>query len=67
VRWWDENVSIRQSPGRAGLSITEGVIDKDRAESATGISAMQVSRWRKSLRDPQKYRGQLIAAAVPKL
>ena len=50
-----------------GLVIADEAITKDRAESATGISASQVSRWRKSLRDPQKYREQLIAAAVPKL
>ena len=43
--------------------VTDGVMTRDRAESATGISAMQVSRWRKSQRDPQKYRDQLIAAA----
>ena len=67
MTWWNENVSIRQSPGRAGLSNADTAFDKDRAESATGISQQQVSRWRKSLRDPQKYRGQLIAAAVPKL
>jgi hypothetical protein len=38
-------------------AVSDDVMSKDRAESATGISAMQVSRWRKSLRDPQKYRG----------
>src|SRR5689334_22477967 len=46
--------------------MTDGVIDKERAESATGISAKQVSRWRKRLRDIPKYRDALILAACRK-
>jgi hypothetical protein len=65
VRWWDENVSVRYSKNQH-VVISDSEMTKDRAESATGISAVQVSRWRKHLRDPQKYRDQLIAAACRK-
>jgi hypothetical protein len=57
VRWWDENVSIRQHANQHNVVNADAALTKDRAESATGISQQQVSRWRKSLRDPQKYRG----------
>jgi phage N-6-adenine-methyltransferase len=66
VEWWGENVSVRQSPGRGGLSNADDALNKDRAESATGISQQQVSRWRKHLKDPAKYREKLILAAFRK-
>jgi hypothetical protein len=53
VRWWEEKVTVRQSPGREGnKSITDLLsISVSDAESLTGLSAMQVSRWRKRLAD----------------
>jgi hypothetical protein len=38
----------------------------EEAERATGITKMQVSRWRKSLADKEKYRDKLIQAAFRK-
>jgi hypothetical protein len=59
VRWWNENVSVRYATNQHVVVNSDTELTKDRAESATGISQVQVSRWRKSLRDPQKYRGML--------
>jgi phage N-6-adenine-methyltransferase len=61
VRWWDENVSVRESPGRGGVqkSVTVSVTD-------SGISKMQVLRWRKKLEDEVKYRAQQLLAAYRK-
>jgi phage N-6-adenine-methyltransferase len=66
--WWDEKVGIRESPGRGGVksNAERGSIPKDIAERDTGISQQQVSRWRKSLADTEKYRARLILAAYRK-
>ena len=66
VRWWEENVSVRQHTNQHSEVNSDGALTRERAESATGISQPQVSRWRKSLLDPAKYRGKLIAAAYRK-
>jgi len=65
VRWWDENVSIGWGGDRSKNSDTVFLKRSD-AESATGISQVQVSRWRKRLDDPGKYRERLIAFACRK-
>ena len=66
VSWWQDNVSSRLHTNQHNVVITDDVITRERAESATGISAMQVSRWRKSLKDAAKYRARLILAACRK-
>lgn len=45
VRWWNRAVSPNRTHGRNNGS----VISLDQASEKTGISAMQVSRWRKYL------------------
>jgi hypothetical protein len=54
VRWWGENVSIRESPGRGGIESNAvlGSISKDDAEAKSGISKQQVSARGKRLKDP---------------
>lgn len=69
VDWWDANVGVRESPGRGGIkSITDRLsIPADKAQEATGISPMQVSRWRKALSKPDAYRGKVFGAAYAKV
>ena len=70
VRWWADTVSVRQSPGtNQHSSMTERTstsLPVLEAEELTGISPKQVSRWRKRLEDPDKYRAQLFGAAYKK-
>lgn len=65
VGWWERNVSGRQSPGRGGnKSISDRkLISAGDAESETGISSLQVHKWRKRLAHPDKYREQLFGVA----
>ena len=64
--WWDAKVGVRLRPGGAdgGTLNAErrSTLSKDIAERDTGISQQQVSRWRKSLLDREKYRDRLILA-----
>ena len=64
VRWWDAKVRINQGT-RTDLNAERG-LSRNIAEADTGISQQQVSRWRKSLADPAKYRDRLILAAYRK-
>lgn len=68
VRWWNEKVSVRIGENQFTEVVTDAVttLPADRAESMTGITKKQVSRWRKKLSDPKKYREQLILAAYRK-
>jgi len=60
VQWWDETVR----PAGQGKEITQyAVISRADAEDRTGIKQQQVSRWRKSLADADRYRKRLILAA----
>ena len=60
VRWWDESVGVRQSSGdnqyRSSNHDLRSSLSKDDAESLTGITQQQVSRWRKKLQDEDTYR-----------
>ena len=50
ANWWEGAVTVRQSPGgadRASNAALRSMISKSDAESETGISQQQVSRWRK--------------------
>jgi len=63
VRWWRETVTPNRSPDRKYRT----VFSKDEAEELTGISQVQVSRWRKRLEDEEKFRATLYGAAYAKL
>jgi ParB family chromosome partitioning protein len=66
--WWGANVSTGHGGDRT-IKITDPLscpIPADRAEELTGISTMQVSRWRKNLKDRDKYRVRLFGAAYQK-
>lgn len=57
IRWWDERVSVRHGPGgtdRAKNADLRSLVSKDAAESDTGISQQQVSKWNKKLQKANK-------------
>lgn len=69
VRWWDETVGVRQSPGgsdRASNADRRSMLSRESAEKLTGITQQQVSRWRRRLKEPEKYREMLYGAAYHK-
>lgn len=66
VQWWDEAVAGQGGDRRSrAFKVSDGetLISSDRATALTDIDKRQVSRWRKSLRDADKYRERLILAA----
>jgi phage N-6-adenine-methyltransferase len=65
VEWWDNNVGIRQSPGRQGVQSNGGrrLISKRDAERHTSVSQQQVSDWRRELADPDRYFAKIERAA----
>jgi hypothetical protein len=62
VTWWDDNVGVNHGGDRSKVTDTVTLLDADRAHDLTGIGKMQVSRWRKKLKDPEKYRDALCHA-----
>ncbi len=68
VRWWTEKVTPRHRPGRGGnkLNADQRLISKDEAEEQTSITQQQVFKWRRRLKEPEKYRDMLFGAAYAK-
>jgi len=66
VGWWDTTITPGQGPGRGKTSAERGVFSMRDAESQTGITHQQVSRWNKSLEKPDQYREKLRLAAYRK-
>ena len=62
VRWWDENIR----PAGQGNNAVQRYLSKDEAETQTGITQQQVSKWRRRLKEPEKYRDMLFGAAYAK-
>lgn len=52
VRWWDESVGVRESPGRLGVKSNADLrsISREAAESLTGIMQQQVRKQREFVR-----------------
>jgi hypothetical protein len=63
VRWWRETVSVNHGAGRGKKNADPGSFSADVASEWTGISQQQVSRWRKRLDDPERYRAKLYGTA----
>ena len=61
VGWWADNITPRHRPGRGGnkSNADQHSISREIAEDLTGISQPQVSKWRKGLKNPNKYRERL--------
>ena len=68
VRWWEEKVTPGQSPGRSGKksNADQRLISKDEAETLTDITQQQTSKWRRRLKEPEKYQAMLYGAAYHK-
>ena len=69
VGWWDESIRSVGNPAKKGkdLIVTDqGQLTVNTAEDLTGISKKQVSKWRKRLKDPEKYREALYGATYHK-
>ena len=63
VNWWEGAVTVRQSPGtnqHSSNAELRSTLSKSDAESETGISQQQVSRWRKRLKDRDKSEKELF-------
>jgi len=58
VRWWDENVR----PAGQGNNAGRRYLSKDEADDQTGITQQQVSKWRRRLKEPEKYAEMLYGA-----
>lgn len=59
VAWWDGAVRERGQRSNVTDHDTFGLVASDATEQ-TGISKMQVSRWRKRLTDRLRYRDAII-------
>lgn len=63
VRWWRETVRPPGGKEAQAIGAGRGQLVRDDAESLTGISHQQVSRWSKSLKDREAYRAKLFGKA----
>lgn len=54
VAWWDGNIGAHHGGSRRGSSAQTVALEMESAESATGISHQQVSRWRARLKDAER-------------
>ena len=59
VRWWTDNVR----PAGQGIISDRKYYSVGEAVELTGITPVQVSRWRKHLKNKVKYKEQLMASA----
>lgn len=67
VKWWDESVGVRHGAGRGNKKNAEhGSFSAAQATEQTGITQQQVSKWRKRLQEPEKYRDMLYGPAYHK-
>ena len=66
VRWWDENVTPNKGGDRHRGEKRGSALFVSEAQELTGITQQQVSKWRRRLKDPEKYRAMLYGAAYAK-
>lgn len=61
VNWWEGAVTVNHGAGRGNKNNSDPCsFSKSDAESETGISQQQVSRWRKRLKDRDKSEKELF-------
>jgi hypothetical protein len=65
VRWWEETVGVRHG-GDTKNADRRSCLTVDTAEDLTGITQQTVSKWRKRLKDRDKYRALLYGVAWAK-
>jgi ParB family chromosome partitioning protein len=67
VAWWALNIAVqRGGDRRSKSSATIGALGFKEAEASTGISHQQVSKWRRRLKEPDKYEAMLYGTAYAK-
>lgn len=67
VAWWEGAVTVGHGAGRGNKKISDlKSFSRDDAERQTGITAVQVSRWRKRLAEPDAYLAMLAGAVRSK-
>ena len=64
VRWWDETVRPGGRPAKT--SADPRWLSQEDAETRTEIMHQQTSKWRRRLKEPEKYRDMLFGAAYAK-
>jgi phage N-6-adenine-methyltransferase len=69
VRWWDGAVTQNKGGDRRSKNQNNRtvILVAEEAEKLTGISSMQITRWRKRLNDEETYKQTLYGAAYKKL
>lgn len=65
--WWKEAVTVRLNANSKVSADRRTPLSMADAESMTGISNQQVSRWRKRIKDEAAYKATLYGAAYKKL
>lgn len=64
VAWWEKVVSVRHGAGRGNKKSSDpATFSMTDAEKLSGIKNEQVSKWRRRLKDFDKYRTDLYGAA----
>lgn len=63
VRWWGENV---RPPGQGRNISDQKYFSAEQATEVTGVTPVQVSRWKQRLADAEKYRAMLYGVAYAK-
>ena len=63
IEWWKQNVSKGHGGDRSKISDRKSWLSAEKALTLTGISPVQVSRWRTFLQDTKKYIERQRAAA----
>ena len=64
VDWWREHVSVRHGLNRHSIENADrGSLPRQDAETKTGLTQQQISRWKKDLQNPQKYKEKITKAA----
>jgi phage N-6-adenine-methyltransferase len=69
VEWWAETVQSVGNPAKKGrrlIAADQGRLTRSHVEGLTGIANQQVSKWRRRLLEPEKYRAMLYGPTYQK-
>lgn len=66
VKWWDASVQEGGRPPKNGRRTGTVFMSAAEAEERSEITKQQVSKWRRRLAEPEKYRAMLYGAAYHK-
>lgn len=66
VQWWDKNVLRKGGTFETNTNSAERRYSTTDAEAISGVSHQQVSKWRRRLQEPEKYRAMLYGVTYHK-